>query len=102
MTETEFHQLADATLTDLEDAFDAAEIDWERAPGGVMQLEFDNGTQIILNKQAPLQEIWVAARAGGFHFKRAGDAWIDTRNGDELIAALTRYCTQQAGRAVTL
>jgi len=67
-----------------------------------MQLEFDNGTQIILNKQAPLQEIWVAARAGGFHFKRAGDAWIDTRNGDELIAALTRYCTQQAGRAVTL
>jgi CyaY protein len=102
MTETEFHQLADATLTALEDAFDAAEIDWERAPGGVMQLEFDNGTQIILNKQAPLQEIWVAARAGGFHFKRAGDAWIDTRNGDELIAALTRYCTQQAGRAVTL
>jgi CyaY protein len=102
MTETEFHQLADATLTALEDAFDAAEIDWERAPGGVMQLEFDNGTQIILNKQAPLQEIWVAARAGGFHFKRAGEAWIDTRNGDELIAALTRYCTQQAGRAVTL
>lgn len=102
MTETEFHQVADATLHALEEAFDAAEIDWERAPGGVMQLEFDNGTQIILNKQTPLQEVWLAARAGGFHFRRAGEQWVDTRSGDELLAALSRYCTQQAGRTITL
>ena len=102
MTETEFHQLADATLTALEDALDAADIEWERAPGGVMQIDFDNGTQIIINKQPPLHEIWVAAKSGGFHYRRTGDAWVDTRSGDELIAALNRYCSEQAGRAVSL
>ena len=102
MTETEFHQLADATLTALEDALDAADIEWERAPGGVMQIDFDNGTQIIINKQPPLQEIWVAAKSGGFHYRRTGDAWVDTRSGDELMAVLNRCCSEQAGRAVSL
>ena len=102
MTDTEFHQWADATLTALEDALDAADIEWESAPGGVMQIEFDNGTQIIINKQPPLHEIWVAAKSGGFHYRREGDAWIDTRSGNELIAALSRYCSEQAGRLVDL
>ncbi len=102
MTDTEFHQMADAFLTGLEDALDAADIEWERAPGGVMQLDFDNGTQIIINKQPPLHEIWVAAKSGGFHYRREGDAWIDTRSGDELEAALNRYCSEQAGRAISL
>ena len=102
MTDTEFHQRADAFLTDLEDRLDAADIEWERAPGGVMQIDFDNGTQIIINKQPPLQEIWVAARSGGFHFRRAGEVWVDTRSGDELSVALNRCCSEQAGRAVDL
>jgi CyaY protein len=102
MTDTEFHQLADAFLTDLEDRLDAADIEWERAPGGVMQLDFDNGSQIILNKQPPLHEIWVAAKSGGFHFRREGDAWVDTRNGNELMAAMNRCCSEQAGRAISL
>lgn len=102
MTDTEFHQRADAFLTDLEDCLDAADIDWERAPGGVMQIDFDNGTQIIINKQPPLQEIWVAARSGGFHFRRAGEVWVDTRSGDELSVALNRCCSEQAARVVDL
>jgi CyaY protein len=102
MTDTEFHQLADAFLTDLEDRLDAADIEWERAPGGVMQLDFDNGSQIILNKQPPLHEIWVATKSGGFHFRREGDAWVDTRNGNELMAAMNRCCSEQAGRAISL
>ncbi|MBM4190294.1 MAG: iron donor protein CyaY [Betaproteobacteria bacterium] len=102
MTDTEFHQLADAFMTDLEDRLDAADIDWERAPGGVMQIDFDNGTQIIINKQPPLHEIWVAAKSGGFHFRRLGEAWVDTRSGAELLAALNRYCSEQAARVVSL
>lgn len=102
MTETEFHQIADALLTGLEDALDAADIEWERAPGGVMQIEFDNGTQIIINKQSPLHEIWVAAKSGGFHFRHEAGAWVDTRSGDELFTALSRYCSAQAGRPITL
>jgi CyaY protein len=102
MTDTEFHQQADALLTGLEDRLDAADIEWERAPGGVMQIDFDNGTQIIINKQPPLHEIWVAAKSGGFHFRRAGEVWVDTRSGVELLAALNQYCSEQAGRGVRL
>ncbi len=102
MTDTEFHKIADAFMTGLEDRLDAADIEWERAPGGVMQIEFDNGTQIIINKQPFLHEIWVAAKSGGFHYRREGDSWIDTRSDDELIAALSRYCSEQAGRSVML
>lgn len=102
LSETEFHQMADAFLLSLEEAFDAAEIDWERTPGGVMQLDFDDGSQIIINKQAPLREIWIAARAGGFHFFYRDGRWLDTRRGDELVDALTGYVSQQAGRRVVL
>lgn len=102
LTDSEFHHLADQFIGALEDALDAVDIEWERAPGGVMQLEFANGSQIIINKQPPLHEIWIAARSGGFHYRRINDVWIDTRSGDELHAALNRYCSEQAGRPISL
>jgi CyaY protein len=49
--------------------------------GNVLEIEFiDNGSKIIVNSQAPLQEMWVAARSGGFHYKRVGDEWRNTRD----------------------
>ncbi|MGH8786239.1 MAG: iron donor protein CyaY [Cupriavidus necator] len=70
--------------------------------GNVLTLEFDDGSKIIINSQAPMQELWVAARAGGFHFRRDGERWIDTRNGGELYAALSGYVSEQAGAALRL
>ena len=47
---------------------------------------------------AAMKEIWVAARAGGFHYRMAADQrWIDTRDGSELFAALSRLASAQAG-----
>lgn len=102
LSESEFHRRAEAFLTTLGDALDAADIDWEQAPGGVMQIDFDDGSQIVINKQPPLREIWVAARAGGFHFRYSGGSWIDTRSGDELAAALDRHVSAQCRRPVRL
>ncbi len=105
--ESEFLKLAQAELDHLEEAIEAAaddvdaDIDINRI-GNVMELEFADGSKIIINSQAPMQELWVAARAGGFHFRRDGSAWVDTRDGTELYAALARHIGQQAGAIVTL
>lgn len=103
MTESEFLAAAEAVLDDLEAALEDsdADIECERS-GNVLTLEFDDGSKIIVNLQTPMREIWIATKAGGFHFRFEQDAWRDTRNGDEFYAALSRYATQQAGEPVAL
>lgn len=107
MSPSEFLRLADETLDAIENAVgrvaDTSDIDIEASrAGNVVTIEFGDGSKIIVNSQEPMQEIWVAARMGGFHFRRDGDRWIDTRDGAELFAALSRYASQHAGDAVAL
>jgi CyaY protein len=102
MTETEYAHLAEATLQRLEQAIDQADLDYEFADGGVLQIEFADGSMIVVNKQAAAQEIWVAAKSGGFHFRWDGDVWRDTRGDEELFAALSRFASAQSGGAVEL
>ena len=103
MTESEFIELAEATLGALESAVDAVDagVDCTRS-GGVLTLELENDTKIIVNTQLPTRQIWVAARSGGFHFGFDGSAWRDTREGGELFAALSKLVSAQGGRAVVL
>ena len=68
--------------------------------GNVLTLEFENRTKIIVNLQPPMSEIWIAAKAGGFHFRFIDGEWRDTRSGTEFFAALSEYATQQAGEPV--
>jgi CyaY protein len=106
MTESEFMDLAESTLDAIETAFeqaaDADEIDVECSrKGNVLEIEFvDSGAKIIVNSQTPMQEIWVAAKAGGFHYKRHGAQWLDTRDGSELFAALSQLVNRQCGTDV--
>ncbi len=104
MEETEFNTLAEATLVRIEQALDAcgADIDYELQAGGVLELEFGDGSKIIVNRHAAAREIWVAARSGGFHFRHEQGRWIGTRDGAELIATLERLATEQAGERVVL
>lgn len=108
MTESEFLDLADATLnaieTALEDACDASDLDVECSrSGNVLEIEcVDNGSKIIINSQAPMQEMWLAARSGGFHYKFDGTHWLNTRDGSELYATLSEVVSSQAGVPVTI
>lgn len=106
MDESEFTQRADAVFARLEQALDrcTAGVDWEIQPGGVIEIEFGDGSKIIVNRHAVAKEIWVAARAGGFHFRHDAtrDAWLGTRDGEELFAVLSRLASGQAGEAVSL
>jgi CyaY protein len=104
MTEREYLEAAEATLRRLETALEdyEDEIEAELAAGGVLELSFADDSKIIVNKQAAAQEIWVAAKSGGFHYRLIDGAWRDTRSGEELFAALSRLASAQAGCPVDL
>jgi len=77
-----------------------ADIDNQRT-GGMITLTFANKSQIIINLQKPLQEIWLAAKAGGFHYKFDGSVWRDTKQATELFSDLSRYASEQANAKLT-
>jgi CyaY protein len=108
MSETEFLDLADSTLKTIETAMDrlndedVLDVECKRS-GNVLEIEFiDNGSKIIVNSQAPLQEMWVAARSGGFHYKRVDGQWRNTRDGAEFYESLSRLASEQGGAQVTI
>jgi CyaY protein len=104
MDEREFNALADAALRRIENAIDECgfEVDLEVKPGGVLELEFDDGSRIIINRHTAAREIWVAARSGGYHFRPQEGSWSGTRDGEELMAAIARCMSEQAGVPVSL
>ena len=104
MNEADFDARANATLERVERALEASGIDadFDLKEGGVLEIEFANGTKVIVNRHAAAREIWVAARSGGFHFAWDGAAWRDTRDGGELFAALSRLVSAQSGTGVIL
>ena len=104
MTDSEFEAAAEAALDVLERALETAapEADLERKSGGVLEIEFPNGTKMVVNRQAAARELWVAAKSGGFHFRFDGGAWRDSRDGTELFAALSALASAQSGTPVRL
>lgn len=102
MTDPEYLDRAEAALAAVErgcdrinDATDA-DIDNQRV-GGMITITFRNGSQLVVNLQKPLHEIWLAARAGGYHYRHDGSAWVDTKTGEEFFANLSREASAQAG-----
>jgi CyaY protein len=104
MDERQFEALAGEALRSIERALDQSGVDAdvELKEGGVLELEFGNGSKIIVNRHGAAREIWVAARSGGFHFRWDGAAWRDTRDGAELFAALSKLVSAQSGTGVIL
>jgi CyaY protein len=104
LTESEFERLAETTLEALERALEASMpgADVQAKAGGVLEIEFENGSRMVINRHVPAREIWVAARSGGHHFRHDGAAWRDTRDGEELFAALSRLASAQSGEPVLL
>jgi CyaY protein len=104
MTQEDFDALADAALEQIQLAIEASGIDAdvESKADGVVELTFEDGSKMVINRHRAAREIWVAARAGGFHFRWDGAVWRDTRAGTELFAALSRLVSAQGGEAVEL
>ena len=105
MTDTEYLDQAEDALTRIEASCDRlnddgdADLDNQRV-GGMITITFANKTQIIVNLQKPLYEVWLAARSGGYHFKFDGGRWLDTKGQGEFFAQLSRDASMQAGQAL--
>jgi CyaY protein len=101
MTDLDYMNHAEALLKAVELACDRindstdADIDNQRV-GGMITLSFKNGSQIIINLQKPLHEVWMAARAGGFHYQLSHDQWQDTKTHREFFSDLSHYASEQA------
>lgn len=104
ITDSEFKNLATQALDMIENELDRLfestdfDVDLERQ-ANVLAIAFPNKTVIVVNLQAPLQELWVAAQEGGFHFKWAGTKikplWLDTKTGEEFFVAVSKYISTQ-------
>ena len=108
MNDSEFLSLAESALDAIERGLDAAcdstdlDVECSRS-GNVLEIEcIASNSKIIVNSQAAMQELWVAAKSGGFHYRHDGAHWRNTRDGSELFAALSGMVSAQAGVAVIL
>ncbi len=102
-----YHALADAVLAAIERQADAwlqdgvVDIDPQRT-GGLLELALPDGSKVVVNKQPPLRELWLAARLGGFHFRWADGLWRDTKDGVEFFTRLSEQLSAQARVPLTI
>ena len=106
MTDLEFLDRAEQLLLAVEQGCDRindatdADLDSQRS-GGMVSISFANGSQIIINLQKPLHEVWLAAQSGGYHYRFDGQHWMDTKGAGEFFAHLSREASAQAGVPLT-
>ncbi|MGO2161723.1 MAG: iron donor protein CyaY [Vibrio toranzoniae] len=101
MNDTEFHQLVDIQMQNIEEAIDESEADVDyEVTGNVMTLEFEDRSQIIINRQEPMHEVWLASKSGGFHFKLVGNKWTCSKTGMELFEMVKEECVKHAGEEI--
>ena len=103
MNDTQYNLMAEELLLALEEAIEdcGVDIDYEGV-GGMLTLTFKNSTKIIINKQAPLHEIWVATKFNGHHFHFDNEQWIDKRGGGEFWQFISQAASTQADTTLTL
>lgn len=106
MSDTDYLLAAEALLADVEAACDRindatdADLDNQRV-GGMITLTLPNRSQIVINLQKPLQEVWLAARDGGYHYRLQSGCWLDSKSGEEFWATLSRCASDQTGLSLT-
>lgn len=103
LSEARFHDLVDLVQQKVEDAFDDSDLDVDlENSAGVLTVRFENGSQLILSRQEPIRQLWVAARSGGFHFDydADGEVWLCDSSDERLGEMLTRITLEQGGEAL--
>lgn len=101
MTDQEYHQLIDDLFINLEEQVDECEVDLDyESASGILEIIFPDSSKIILNKQAPLHQLWVATKFNGHHFEQRQGQWIDNRSGAEFWQFMNDAATRQAGQSI--
>lgn len=103
MNESEFKELADEVFERIEAAIDASDADIEYDSNGtVLEMEFADGSKVIVNRHVPNREIWLAARSGGFHYAMQDGRWFSQRDGSELFARLGELVQIGSGKKLDI
>jgi CyaY protein len=103
LPDAEYRRLTESVLAQIERTADGwlqsdvIDIDTQRT-GGLLELTLPDASKLIVNTQPPLQEIWLAARGGGFHYRHEAGRWLDTRDGSEFFEALSTHASAQTGK----
>ena len=103
MNDLEYEELTDSVMLAVELAVENADADLDyESHGSLLTISFADGSKIILNKQPPLQQLWLATKFNGHHFELCGDKWIDNRSGAEFWQLLNEAAAKQAGKPLNL
>ena len=82
MNSTLFYNTAEALFREIEEPPELGNADLDRN-GNVLSIEFDDGSQIVVNMQEPTRQVWLASRAGGgYHFSWKDGRWQDSEGRD--------------------
>jgi len=102
MNDVEYDELIDAVLLAVEEAFEQLDLDIDSENhGGLVNVIFPDRSKIVINKQAPLHQLWVATKFNGHHFEWRDGQWIDNRTGTEFWQLLADAASKQAGVAIS-
>lgn len=105
MNDSQYNLISEDLLLAVEEAIEdcGVDIDYEGV-GGLLTLTFKNNTKIIINKQAPLHEIWVATKFNGHHFSYSDTekTWTDKRGEGEFWQFLSQAVSKQAATEIIL
>ncbi|STZ75632.1 iron donor protein CyaY [Bergeriella denitrificans] len=103
MTESEFIRHTEILFAHIEDEIDGNGWDFDcLSAGNVLTIEAQDGTQVIVNRHTPNQELWIAAKSGGYHFAEKDGQWLATRDGSEFFAVLNRVLSEAAGEEIAV
>ncbi|CAN5577237.1 iron donor protein CyaY [soil metagenome] len=89
MTEQEYDKLVDDEMIKIYDDLTekyGEEVDIEKGDG-IMKIILIDDTQLIVSRQAPVKQIWLAAKHGGYHFiyNEEDKKWRDSKTKEDLM-----------------
>ena len=102
MNDSEYLVLAEMLYHKIEDAIEASEadIDYDQN-GSLLTLEFDDCSKLIINRQQPLHQVWLATQENGHHYDYIDGKWIDNRSGNEFLNFLSKAIYKQSQQTVS-
>ena len=102
MSTADFNTRYEHTLLAIEEAVESAledsdiDLDFETV-NDILTLTCPDGSAIIITRQSATQQLWLAAKSGGFHFDLNDHDWVCDSDGETLSAKLGTICRNQAG-----
>lgn len=101
MNDTEFITLTEHIFNLIEDQLEAANLDIDiLRQGNILDISFDNGQSIVINRNQAIQELWIAAQNNGYHFTYQDNTWISTREKQEFFSVLSQQIHDICGESV--